>query len=151
MMSLKFFLLSIAILSILTVWTHSLRAENCPPNVDPVYCAAANETGGKVYSGTPEENFKALEKNISEEVRSHEREAFANNLNRFFTDILNGVFFFSPVLIGFFLLERPLQLFHWQHLTDKRHFHLDPLFDRPGPGIQMFFYLAPQRSAEDIL
>ena len=105
MMSLKFFLLSIATLSILTLWTHPLNAGNCPPNADPSYCAVANSTGGKVYSGTPEENFKSLEKDVIEEFRTNEREAFIKSLNLFFNDMLNGIFLFSPIFIGFFLLE----------------------------------------------
>lgn len=42
--------------------------EDCPANVDPVYCKVAKETGGKVYVGKPEDVFREMREDLEKPV-----------------------------------------------------------------------------------
>jgi len=64
--------------------TNVYAEENCPPNVDKIYCQLAAQTGGKVYSGDVGLNPKILledkAKTIEPVKHTHKYSAYSKNL-----------------------------------------------------------------------
>ena len=102
-MSLNFFL-PLVVLMFLLHYPHSAKAEDCPPNVDPSYCAAANATGGKVYSGTLEENLKNLEKDMQNDINQEHTDIILSVTKNNIMNILYYILFFFPALLPFPIL-----------------------------------------------
>ncbi|HOO51580.1 MAG TPA: hypothetical protein PLK94_09875 [Alphaproteobacteria bacterium] len=79
-----FVLSSVAVILGISQPAHS--QDECPPNADPVYCRLANETGGKVYVGDPqdavddimERDFKAAKR--EKENPKHEYSPYSRDL-----------------------------------------------------------------------
>lgn len=90
-------------------------AGSCPDGVDPTYCAAAEATGGKVYTGTAEDTGRQLlanlEKEQRHEIRRQHWEESLYLLIRGFWFALAFCPLFLPLAGYFFLRKRPLPRF----------------------------------------
>lgn len=91
----KPFLLLIALL----LMPFPAQAADCPPGVDPTYCQVAGATGGKVYSGTPEQAMQQLAADEAARAETSRQAEAARERERQMEQLRD----FAPVALPFLL------------------------------------------------